>query len=123
MKPSCLSITTVLPAGAGHKKTPFSFADKKRLKQSRALLIFPTAASDASWIWHLDERGRAPNRLPWCHRASPSTTLNETADPSGFATEWRRSALVSTAAFSAKPATLGQLRFAAPEFDVLHAVN
>jgi hypothetical protein len=34
-----------------------------------------TACAPSGWNWHLPRRCR--HRLPWFHRASPSTTLNE----------------------------------------------
>jgi hypothetical protein len=33
------------------------------------------------WNWHLATEDVAFGRLPWFHRASPSTTLNETVKP------------------------------------------
>src|SRR6185436_19518533 len=37
----------------------------------------PNRVNGVSWNWHLVVEVRRFNRLPWFHRASPSTTRNE----------------------------------------------
>jgi len=57
----------------GNKKAPTH--DEKGRQNGCALLIFPKLMM-LGWNWHLSLKPKF-NRLPWCHRASPSTTRYE----------------------------------------------
>jgi len=77
----------LIPAGLssavfceGQQKTPSHRLMRRGEKTMRFSHLLPESRSDPSWNWHLDIEVRDSNRLPWFHRASPSTTRDEFVD-------------------------------------------